>query len=257
MQSIYTASLKGGSGKSTFNAVLAYTLEKQGYKVLVIDLDPQADLTHMLSNTYDYMPYKSLFDGMKASHVSHAIESLTDNLDIIAGNPNISRFNEFTSKVSAYQRHEYLDKLLAPIKENYDYILFDAPPTISDVTHNILGTVDYVVGLMESSALGIKSIYSLASYLNDHRSTLEAHYAFVAIVPYAVDKRSKRSLASYETAKEEVGDDLTSPIYSRDLIREFSEGIIDKNHHTRRNLDMYKEVFNEIIEKINLFEGND
>lgn len=133
---------KGGVGKTTVTANLGSLLSQMGKKVLLIDLDAQANLT-------DYFllqrPEKSIFESL-TEEIPLPITKVRDGLDIVASSLDMLDIEARLS--DNIDRAELLKYLIEPISDNYNYILLDCPPSLGIVTLNgLIAATDLYVTL--------------------------------------------------------------------------------------------------------------
>lgn len=174
---ITLANSKGGIGKTTISSMLAYYLSTQGYKTLLIDLDPQANATTMIKNSFkDFKEkdYKTLYEGLKVKKIDHSINKITNNFDFIASSQDTTDFRELLNESTKYT---YLKKMIQDIEGKYDFIFYDVPPTIfTDFINNSLVASDYFIILTETSDFsfsGISDMYDTAKKMSEVNNNLD------------------------------------------------------------------------------------
>ncbi|MEJ6348934.1 ParA family protein [Holzapfeliella sp. He02] len=162
---ITVANGKGGVGKSTIIRFLSYNLALKGYKTLVVDEDPQSNTTKTMLITKEnheekehYQINKTLMAGVRDGDLKPLITPIIDNLDMIPSHMDFKNLPTFLAK--KYGIAESIDKnyhqielkkvsfmrdLLEPIKQDYDFILIDTPPTTSVYTRSAVYASDYVI----------------------------------------------------------------------------------------------------------------
>ena len=148
---------KGGVGKTTTTYNIASILANEGNKVLMIDSDSQASLTLMMGidplSTEDNLA--AIYDGIDINSCI-ALSSI-ENLDYIPSSLSLAKVE--TKLMSVMLGREFkLKKALDQLKQNYDYILIDCPPTLGLLTINALIASDAVIAPCETTSL---SIYAL------------------------------------------------------------------------------------------------
>ena len=125
------ANHKGGVGKTTTTASVGSILASKGYKVLLIDLDAQANLTYSMKQLPDV--YQSIYNILVFNESPEPC-NVSKNLDLIPSSQELAMVDIQLSSVIARER--VLSRALSPIKENYDFILMDCPPSLGVLTLN-------------------------------------------------------------------------------------------------------------------------
>lgn len=159
---ISVATQKGGVAKTTTTCALACGLKHKGYRVLVVDMDPQSNLSFSMGADGECATIYNVLKGEVKTRF--AIQRSTV-VDIIATNILLSGIElEFTDK----GREFLLASALAPVADSYDYILIDSPPGLGILTVNALAASDYVILPMMSdifSLQGITQVYETVQHL--------------------------------------------------------------------------------------------
>ena len=161
MLTLSIAIQKGGSGKTTTAINLAAGLSRLGQRVLLVDLDPQANLTQALG--YDepepnlYHLLKEEFDG-EAADIEAAILK-AKGFDFIPASLDLA--NAELELISIYGREKILGLMLEGLPgETYDFAIIDCPPAIGMLTVNALAASDYVLLPLQAEFLPMKGVYS-------------------------------------------------------------------------------------------------
>ena len=199
---------KGGSGKSTACANLAYELSRAGKKVLMVDTDMQLNLSLSFFDEEKVLEMaeseKNLYYAIKKKDdlKDYIVSTPYENLDLIPSSTLISQieYELFTMM----QREYILKKCLKGIyeSEEYDYVLLDAPPTLGTWVINILCTSDYVIVPVEASPWGLFGLANMFDFLGGMGEMTEAVVMGVLITK--VDERknyykqTREILAGYE-----------------------------------------------------------
>jgi chromosome partitioning protein len=166
MAVISIAIQKGGSGKTTTAMNLAAAFRERGKNVLLIDLDPQCNLTQSMGIRSD--PKPSMYDilDQEASGDAPDLREIIREVNGIPFAPASLELAKAELKlVSVYGREQLLKNLLAPLRAEYDHILIDCPPAVGMLTVNSLVTSDYVLMPMQAEYLPMKGLVSFMDIL--------------------------------------------------------------------------------------------
>ena len=160
---IAIANHKGGVAKTTTTASVGYILAKKGYKVLLVDLDAQANLTECMSkeDLSDHCIYYVLTG--RSEHID--VVQLSENLSIIPSSILLSKATmEMAGMISREMR---LKELLKPIKGDYDFIILDCPPSeLGIILLNALTAADDVIVPLVAEVLPFKGFSMLIDFIN-------------------------------------------------------------------------------------------
>lgn len=153
---------KGGVGKTTTVANLGYAWARSGRKVLLVDLDSQANLTTLVDtipiDEHDRIIYDSLID-----RTAPVIDKVEPNLDVVPSGLSLSNYERDSSKDSLWIYS--LKDVLSFVQDSYDYIILDCPPALGSITYTALVASDFflLIGTPDSmSYSGMKMILTLA-----------------------------------------------------------------------------------------------
>lgn len=257
---ITVACFKGGVGKSTFTELLSYILAtKHNKKVLVIDTDPQSNVTEKLKRTFNknsITPQLSIMDSIRQFDLTSSIIKLHDNLDLVHGDWTLENFSEFTMKeVEEKARYYMFYTLLKPIKHKYDYIIFDTRPSTSETTTNAICTSDYVIittKTEQDSYTSTKKTYDYMANLTDYNENLN----LIGILPYLVNQRgSINKLIEKELRSSFNTDVYNNVIKSSDRVVTWGyTGITEHKPHDKKTMQMYEDTVNETLSRIQQIE---
>lgn len=204
------ANNKGGSGKSTTCASLAYAFLKAGKKVLLIDGDMQLNLTLSYFSEEVALEIaggdKNLYSAIKEQKdlTDYIYHTEYDGVDIIPSSTLMSsvEFELFTK----WQREFILKKMLKPVVDSnvYDYVLIDAPPTLGCWVMNILCASDKIILPVEASPWGLFGLANMFEFINQVKE-LSPSLDLLGVVVTKVDARKNYFKQTMETLKETEG----------------------------------------------------
>ena len=168
---IAVANQKGGVGKSTSVYDIGAGLELQGKKVLLIDVDPQADLTKMLGQRKPHEMSLTLGNVMNdivsgIEHGGHAeILRHHEGFDFVPANRNLSAVE--TGLVNVMSRETVLKRYVNDVKRLYDYVLLDCRPSLGMLVINALSASDYVLIPVQAEYLAAENMTELIGTVRD------------------------------------------------------------------------------------------
>lgn len=201
------ANNKGGSGKSTTCANVAYAMTVDGYKVLMVDGDMQLNLSLSFFDEDKVLEFakgeKNLYQAVRKQDKldEYVIHTQYDNLDMIPSSTLMSsiEYELFTK----WQREFILKKCLLNIKESgkYDYILIDSPPTLGGWVMNILCAADYLIIPVEASPWGLFGLANMVDFYNEVRE-INPQLSLAGLVVTKVDERKNYFKQTKETLSE-------------------------------------------------------
>lgn len=174
---------KGGSGKTTTTLNLAAALQRSGKKVLLIDMDPQANLTQSLG-VPDTIP-QSIYELLKQASMGEDI-NIGDTIvktGIVPLIPaNLELAGAELELVSIYGREQLLKHVLAALPKGYDIVLIDCPPAIGMLTVNALTASDYVLMPLQAEFLPFKAVQRFVQHLDLIRKQLNRKLEVLGLV---------------------------------------------------------------------------
>ncbi|MBS4462201.1 AAA family ATPase [Aerococcaceae bacterium zg-B36] len=259
---------KGGTGKTTNSTMVSYTLSKLGKKTLFIDLDPQGNGTSLFLKTMQkrltepVIVTETLMTAIAKKDLKSAILSVNEYLDFVPSGVDLTSFPLYLEKEYPQNyslRTQLLKSLIAPIKDDYDYVIFDVPPTVSLYTDNALVASDYTVVVLQTQERSLDGARAYIMYLNTLISNFDADFDILGILPVLLKNSSTVDNSVLDTAHEEFGDDnmLKTVIKHMERLKRYDViGISDPDYdanadiHDKRVFSLYNECTNELLERL-------
>ena len=152
---ITLAVTKGGTGKTSTAAAIAQAARMHEKKVLVIDMDPQANLSAILGADIRKPGAYEVLSGLYAAR--DAIQATRQGINIMAGKLDLSAITP--KRGGAFRLREALE----PIRAEYDLVIIDTPPAAGELTYNAMFASDAIIAPVEADTNGLQGIYNLAA----------------------------------------------------------------------------------------------
>ncbi len=180
MKIVATYNIKGGVGKTATAVNLGYLAARDGYRVLLWDLDPQAAASFL----FRVKPRvkgggKALIQGRRA--VQEAIKGTDfDNLDLLPADFTYRNLDLLLDDAKRPTRR--LASLLAPLKRDYDLVILDCPPSISLLSESVLHAADLLLVPLIPTTLSVRTLDQLTEFIagfNGHRPAVLAFFSMI------------------------------------------------------------------------------
>lgn len=237
---ITLANFKGGVGKTTSAINIGAGLSNKGKRVLLIDLDPQFNLTQSLGiQEPEQTIYKALTgkEQLQPIVINKKLEVIASSLDLIKAEIELS---------GEFKREFILSKLIEPIKANYDFIIIDCPPALGLLTLNSFVASDSIFIPIEAEYLALKG-YSI---LRESIAKVGLEIDKVFITKY--DKRKILNRNVVESIKEGLGDKVFKTVIRDNiaLAEAPAQGVdIFRYDNKSHGAEDYRKLCNEIIKE--------
>ncbi|MBA3565847.1 MAG: ParA family protein [Actinobacteria bacterium] len=196
------ANQKGGVAKTTTTLNLGVALKEAGKRVLIIDLDPQGNLTMSQGMNPDVIE-RSMFDVLvhrvPISDVIHTVE-----VDIAVASIDLAGAELALSALIGRERA--LEKALVEVRDKYDYVLLDTPPSLGLLTINAFVAADGVIVPVQCEYLSLRGLVQLENTLAMVRENLNPGVRVQGIVPTMYDGRTLHAREAIEILQENFGD---------------------------------------------------
>jgi chromosome partitioning protein len=196
------ANQKGGVAKTTSTLNLAAALAEEGKRVLCVDMDPQGNLTMSQGLNPDSIE-RSMFDVLVHRL---PIQSVIEHTEIDLAVSSIDLAGAELALSSMIGRERALEKALSAVKENYDYVLIDTPPSLGLLTINALVASDHVIVPVQCEYLSLRGLVQLENTLAMIRENLNPNVAIMGILPTMFDRRTLHAREAVEILEENFGD---------------------------------------------------
>src|SRR6266496_3996624 len=196
------ANQKGGVAKTTSTLNLAVAFAEKGKKVLAVDLDPQGNLTMsqgLNPDTIERSMYDVLVHKLPIEQVVHKgeIDLAVSSIDLAGAELALS---------SMIGRERALEKALQPVREGYDFVVIDTPPSLGLLTINALVASSGVIVPVQCEYLSLRGLVQLENTLTMIRENLNPRVEIQGILPTMFDKRLLHSKEAVDILTENFGD---------------------------------------------------
>lgn len=248
---IAIANQKGGVGKTTTSINLSACLSELGQKVLTVDIDPQGNTTSGLgvdknaveNNVYDLLLGEC---GIKDCIVETEIE----NQSLIASNVNLAGAE--IDLIDIENREYILKNAINTVRNNYDYVILDCPPSLSMLTVNAMTAADTVLVPIQCEYYALEGLTQLIHTINLVKKKLNPLLELEGVVFTMYDSRTNLSLQVVENVKDNLKQNIYKTIIPRNirLAEAPSHGLPINKYDTKSSgAESYRMLADEVMSR--------
>lgn len=195
---------KGGVGKTSICFQISSHLAMMGFKVLVVDADPQGHLTTSfgLSNEHEYLTLYDIIEHQMSP--KEVIQPIFQGLDLVPSNLSLTRIEVSLNELP--KREERIKIAFDPLKKDYDFILFDTNPSISHLNRNVIVFSDLLNIIVETQAYSINGLKLLMNDLDRFFQSMVMQKPEIFIIPNRYEDRTSTSVEAITLLREFYGE---------------------------------------------------
>jgi len=213
---IAVANQKGGVGKTTTSINLSACLAEAGQRVLIVDIDPQGNTTSGfgVSKTGNANTVYEVI--LRECNIKDAIiPNVVENLDLLPSNVNLAGAE--IDLIEVENREFTLKEAIGQIRENYDFIILDCPPSLSMLTVNAMTAANTVLVPIQCEYYALEGLSQLIHTINLVKKKLNPDLELEGVVFTMYDSRTNLSLQVVENVKDNLKQNIYKTIIPRNV----------------------------------------
>ena len=248
---IAIANQKGGVGKTTTAINLSSCLAEAGKRVLTIDLDPQGNMTSGLGvdkAELEYTVYELMLD--ECSIKESMTDTVVEGMKLIPSNVNLAGAE--IELLGINEKEYILKNAVDYIRDDYDYIIIDCPPSLNMLTVNAMTTADTVLVPIQCEYYALEGLSQLIHTINLVQERLNSNLLMEGVVFTMYDARTNLSLQVVESVKNNLNTTVYKTIIPRSvrLAEAPSHGLpINKYDSRSTGAESYRMLAKEVIDR--------
>ena len=243
---VTVANLKGGIGKTTTVINIGAGLALRGVKVLMIDTDPQGNLSSSLGVTAKHTLYELMIEGMDPAR---CIVAARHNLDLIVADTTLLTAQTMMSRGAEWGRT--IERALEPISGYYDMILLDSSGSLNPLNANALVAAHDIIAPTTVEPFSVRGLELLHQQMRSMRGDANS---IKLIVPTMYDPRSRQALELLENLRQTSGSKITQPIRTNVRLSEspmYGKSIFEYDPESRGAED-YRVLVDRIMDSLQI-----
>lgn len=255
---------KGGCSKSTTTAILSYLLTSDKYRTLAVDMDSQGNISELLlDKPCNEFIGNSVFEAIIERNPKPYIQTVNEYLDVLPSNNLFAAFSKYCwtgdnwdGTVRTAKPKDYailLRETLEKVKDEYDYILIDTPPSLNEATTNAFVASTHVLVMYECSRWCYSAIPNFMMTLESAKEAYNPDLIPIGILRTLSDARRSDMKEFAEYIEQDYPELMFEDIIRRSAAagRISMYGIDDDNSELKDALKHYRSFYNEFLKRVN------